>query len=809
MRLPLAILLAILPIFQSVAAGDKTPINKGLLQGNLDGGTYGITNLNQLVITNSGGGLVTISNGIITASGAINATATNAAHATNADIATLAPTYTPTNNGVLFNATVSGNVVNSNQALAVVSGPGRGGVQNSSTPDILTSAANIIDMPPRGNEIWANQKKPMVVITSRMGPIGIGSSNNLQNCTENNMVLALQSFQTNGLLGFTTNLGIRAAYQAEDGALTNHRDANQLLRWNTNRWPSATINPTNATRIARTNNVEFFWMMYADTVNPTNGNTECDLNPVSGANNYWHYPNGVNNLGAVEIQPLITGNSVTKDVATFYAWGVRGLTIQDGGDNYQFMGFQDGVQRKLAYASLHPYYEVWDATSPVFIQGNFQSWQNLDGVFPFSPNQHGMILNYLISTPTYYWPGEVEYNANGVCFGSGGQSTEPSGSGVLGQTASNIRPQIRFYTNLLSGTIHPIWQSDNLTDMQLWGPTDWKNHLALIAMFNSDLELTAPQQSYFSNAAFSVNYTNICTNGIWMDDAQNRVIVISLGVTNGIFAKRLVDPNKVAVAMFNMGTQGATNLTVQFSAFGWATNTYAVAIDNFTNSNRGQFSNSMTLSVGSTNVEWVTLERKESFSGVNPFVVTNNTPGLVGASAILTLGINTNQLSISSEGISVGASLSGLALFEIHTPPTGAKTNAYDIDDQYLLYRHKGDGGLYINGLQSGANFIAFDGVNGKYGVFSATACSLTNIATYCTNTVINGSISANGWTNTTGVNMNLNMTGTTITFEFYNRAGRGVFTNSSVAATTVPVPCGAGVRITAGSGMTFQAYAQ
>ena len=112
--------------------------------------------------------------------------------------APLAPTYMPTNSGTAYNATVFGNVVNSNQPVAITSGTRyqRGATISSYSPDIGGSVANTADMPPGGNEIWSNQKRPVVVIESKQGNSYMVPTNNLQNCTETNMIAALSSFQS-------------------------------------------------------------------------------------------------------------------------------------------------------------------------------------------------------------------------------------------------------------------------------------------------------------------------------------------------------------------------------------------------------------------------------------------------------------------------------------------------------------------------------------------------------------------------------------------------------------------------------------
>lgn len=69
----------------------------------------------------------------------------------------------------------------------------------------------------------------------------------------------------------------------------------------------------------------------------------------------------------------------------------------------------------------------------------------------------------------------------------------------------------------------------------------------------------------------------------------------------------------------------------------------------------------------------------------------------------------TDGSGVFSNSLSVGAVSSSLALFEIHTyGDPNFRTNAINIDDQFIIYRHKGTGPLHFNGLQTGATGFIF-----------------------------------------------------------------------------------------------------
>lgn len=397
----------------------------------------------------------------------------------------------------------------------------------------------------------------------------------------------------------------------------------------------------------------------------------------------------------------------------------------------------------------------------------------------------------------------VEYDANGVCYGSNGHTTEPAGSGIIGVTIGNIRPAIYSLTNWMDNTIHIIFQSDTLSNPQNWSFIDWRAHMSLVAMFNANLWLGMPHHRYFTNAAFSLNYTNILTNGIWQDPAQKRATVGNFGVTNMIFVKPLANDNERAVWFGNLASVGSTNLTVTSTMLGYPTNRAFAVYDLHTNGTlSGYFSNSYTVSVGPTNCVWIKTALTSDPAALPGRVVTNNTPGLIGASAILTLGINTNMLIINSEGVSVAAPHSGnFAMFEIHTHTSTYRSNALNIDDNFIFRRNKGTGLLESDGLQTGATgfifqtngqaIVTFSGLLGNS--FRHLTTFTNGTATLKSNKVAPGSItfpaSTVTWTNTEAYNIELYIDNTGVTGTAISKNGGQIF--GSFTATTGPVVIG------------------
>lgn len=599
-----------------------------------------------------------------------------------------------------------------------------GAVQNTYLNFMGGSAASLSDMPSRGNEIWSNVKNPIMVLSSRGDTTG---SNNLQSCNESVMLQTIYAMKTNGVLGFMTNNGVNVIYNAENGWLTNHRDGSGNLQWMTGRWPSAASDPANIATMLRTNNVGLGLQMYANPLVPTNSNTEIDLNPVTGSDNFWHYPNGSNPLGAVEIQPLIDGLHVHQDISKFYAWGVDMFTMQDVGQYYYLAGYQNSIFNQIAYAIQFPIFNAF------FQDRTYSGW------YTTRRTKNGMIFNSLISDPTpgTTWPMASEYQLNGICFGSGGQSTEPAGSGVMGETISNVRPQIYTITNWLDRTSCLIMQGDNLSGMDSWSHTDWKAHLSVVGMFQAYLWLTYPQYLYAVKPAFYNQVTNAGFYSIWQDQARHRPTVVNFGVSNAIFARKLEHPNKMAVLFCNLAPT-STNLTVTWSNLCVTPGIPAYVTEVWTNTYLGLRTNSLTVTVEPTNSYWVTLEFAAMDHMVSAGLIMSNNfriyPGANPNETFISTPTENDAVKLYTSGeIGIGSSAligTRLTLYNI-----SGQNHALDFGGgSYQLGRNGTDAMFYINGAQAANNGVVISGVDGEGARFLPTATSVSTVSNLAVN---------------------------------------------------------------------------
>lgn len=588
-----------------------------------------------------------------------------------------------------------------NAAPIKLGDPLAGGAANIQIPKIAGSLGSASDLPVEHNAVKTAQLKPWVVMTSR-GNIG---NNNQDNCTEAFAKETIASFRTNGLLQFTTNtIGKKIVYELCDGWLTNRRHSVTLsLQWDTNRWPSATVNPSNVANIFLTNDIEGGLMMYNGSEIPTNGNTQILLDYPSGIGQ-WQYPNGVDpNPPGAELQPLMDGGKIHQDISTFYSWNFWWFSAQDT-INAHLHGWQQDVIHSVSYAIQYPY-----LLTQAREDRPYKSW--------YQNAPHPIIYNQLLATVTLrdIWPLAYQSQVNSLFFGTGAHSDEPAGSGVLGFTVGCIRPEIGFYTNLMSGGgFHPIFQSDPLAFMDTWDYVDWKNHMALVAMFNANLWLTSPHARYFTNSAFGLNYTNLLNNGIWQDDYQGSVICVSLNATNFVFAKKLARPNQFAVLFGNMSRTMQTNLTIPFKALGY-TNVTAFVRSAWTNNAFINISsNSYTTTVDLTNHQWITLEFSAGDLLVNSLSVgtLSNAMGQILSTLTIGNGVGTfdyarTNFSLNGSGQS-GSGQPGHLLTFNNNDSEGLTTLSFKT--YYDMGRNNSDGLLTIAGSQVGANGLRLTG---------------------------------------------------------------------------------------------------
>jgi len=331
------------------------------------------------------------------------------------------------------------------------------------------------------------------------------------------------------------------------------------------------------------------------------------------------------------------------------------------------------------------------------------------------------------------------------------------------------------------------------------------------------------------------------------------------GITNGPWLKTLTSTNlSFAFTVNPDGTTNAaltlTNLaglaSTQTNDTSKISNNAGLGTNNIlsnltvTNSDTNHVSATITSGVGNTN--HVLDVQSTNHSAQNAITVTPD--GKVG------FGTNNPQAALDVNGSILGQSF----LFEQNTN-SGFKYSSVNFQSLYQNgtenFRFNGDTLFLLNGsptIQLGsitpstidrpsAGLVRITtnlSVVGSAGIGTTTPAAkldvvggilcVTNVATngfasFATNIV--ASANAAGYTNSpvapgagTGVNMNVNIIGTSGTYVFYNRSGAGggtvcgtsLFTNTVLTTgATLPVPVNCGVQIVSGVGVAITCYAQ
>lgn len=457
------------------------------------------------------------------------------------------------------------------------------------------SGAALDGLPAHGNEVWSNQRKPAFVIA-----ISDNSVITATNCTQQGMTNTINAFFTNGWAGLMSN-GVPCVYEFENYWLTNHRSGSfpfNSLAWNTNanKWPMAATYPSNVFNYLHTNGFEGWVMLYFDSVCSASNNTEVDIDALLGSTT-WDYPNGANGIsGSGLMQPMITPFHVQHDVTTFYQWGCDGITLQDTVARGGFSGYVEQELNSFSKAMLYPGSASWPGV---------QQRLNWAYYYPGRMNNHGMVLNYLY--PPAYLPAAMsfEYSANGLALESGTFPVEPGSSGLLRQVVAMLRPSLYNLTNWQAKTTYWILNSDFL----VYDGWDKRNCLDFL---NCVATTTAHEwiRSNDGGALTNVNLMTLSTNAnylkIWQDTAQNRMKTIRHGATNSIFSKALSD-GTYAVWLINEDPSNSTNLAVNLSAAGIASNTTWSVTECWTNTALATVSNSFSLVVPAASSQLVLL----------------------------------------------------------------------------------------------------------------------------------------------------------------------------------------------------------
>jgi len=441
------------------------------------------------------------------------------------------------------------------------------------------SAGAMRDLPSRGNEIWSNQRKPAFVIAIS------DVSTHATNATQQGMTNLINSFYSRGWGGLT-NYGIPLVYDLENYWLTNHRSSTGVLQWNTNKFPMATT-PSNVSYYLGTNGFELWLMMYADTASPRGANTEYDIDALTGATS-WEYPDGVNNIpGGGLMQPTITPNWLHGDVTTFYQWGVGGITLQDTTTlAASGIGYEEQLWSMFGKASCYPGPLSYPS---VRAEGH---WQNN---YPNRLNSHGMVLNFLFPPESHPFPMAMEYAANGAALESGSFPVEAGTSGLLRNFISMLRVSAYSLTNWMPHTIYWVLNSDYLA-YDGWNYGDCKDFLSGVAMSTAHEWIRSNDGGALTNTTLRDFSTNANYISIWQDPAQNRMHSAFFGATNLAMVKPLSD-GSFALWLVNEDAAIATNLTVNWSQVGIQSNVTARAVEMWTNTTLGVYTNSLTVNV--------------------------------------------------------------------------------------------------------------------------------------------------------------------------------------------------------------------
>lgn len=561
----------------------------------------------------------------------------------------------------------------------------------------------------RGQEVWANQYKPFVIISTRAGD---NSETALTNCNIATITNGVQSWKTNGFQSYFSNATVGVAYSIENGWLTNHRSSTGLLRWDTNRFPWLIGNdtmPTNLTTYLSTNGIEPWLLMYAHTYVPNPANwissavSELDLDPALNSGVFWEYPNGSNPFGAVEIQPCITFDTIHRDISSFYTWGVKGISIQDV-TGATGSGYFDTLHKEMMSAILNPYFHP-TLGDQILLDAAWNSWY---------PGNHAIILNSFMGNAAPIWPTKAANNVNGLYVETGGASIEPVGSAGIGWIMGQVRQQSQFLTNTI-GYCKMIPGTDQ-ANFNTYNYKDWKSYFDGVAFFNMDIWLTKANKSYdyFATANFSVNLTNATVNNIWQDAIGGRYNCLFLNATNSGWFRKTSDGSTL-VWLVNESAGVSTNLTVNWSQLGFPAGVGSTVIEVVTNANLGVFTDSFTINVPTTGDQLLkfsppvlhTYMRTNFISGQ---LYTNTYGGPIQVSAKVALGVaavsgnavmslemagnETNQVGMSTLVTSIAMTYTNMMLgivtnngtYVFTNKSSGAGNTSTLIGGQLLIY---------------------------------------------------------------------------------------------------------------------------
>jgi hypothetical protein len=610
------------------------------------------------------------------------------------------------------------------------------------------SGSALSDLPSRGFDRWGGMTKPFFIISTRnAGSTGPGAT------TITTVTNGARVFATNGYVQAWTNFGVQVAFLLESpGWVTNYRSFEGYLCWNTNRFPLGWVSAglfghpyiaTNVTTYLRTNGYEPWVMIYGTSLVPaTNHWNGVALTYANNSGNTEWDGFGANPFGAgVEYAVTCNPESIHRDISSLYANDIAGIIFQDV--NQSQSGYFDQMVRMMQGAILNPYYINQDWSGHQNVDG---SWLNYSTVFAQNGRnaKHAMASGMFMAATGGPNPPKYAIDLNAIFNESNDAMAGPSGSGNtgVGWTMNQAKWKSIFLTNAF-GFCHPTFAGDgNLYNS--WGYNDWMGHFAAVAFFNANPFFmsdsgAANQWGYatgvnFSNLVKTVGYNWIKVN---QDVSLNPSVCLSLNTNNSIWFRQLSDGSKL-VLMENSRTDNPTNLTVNWSQLGIASNTIANPVDIMTNGYFGIYTNSITWSVpvssaflfrippqiltdsGTNNGQmfWDSVNNSGWINGQNNMRMVR----FYGPSGSVMVGTNVGLFGNANVALSAAASSGGISLA------------LYDsAGNEYDMVRSGVTGNLRIIGPQGDANTgVSIESTSGNGEIIRINGMGFY----YCTNTV-------------------------------------------------------------------------
>lgn len=437
---------------------------------------------------------------------------------------------------------------------------------------------------PINNEIRNHQKYPAIGVQMSAYMDAIGTPYPFQ-ASQTNLIQVLADLRTNGIAAAITNAGI-PLFIFVDTWLDSHRDGSGNLTHNTNLFPLGMAFLAN---YCHTNAYCELWLdAYYNSENPIYPNTERD-NDIAGGG-IFDYPFGTNPNGTNPILPVVTPDTVHRDVNLFYDWGIDAFVVQDSAPYQYHQGYANQLSRQFNDAILYPLASVyWGGFKNTF-KNKGMGLIILDDA-PFFPSYateaNGLIMNVWNPSSFPYNHGNSPTNTSGVSFG-----------------IAILRAHQLFQRMSPAHSAFPTFFATlAYHDMLALQTNDIRGILAAAATAQGNVTFVQP-----------INYprlaewvTNAGFLSVMKDDAFNAPELVYDGATNSIWTKQLFNPNEKSVFFANEGTS-TTNLTVTIAQLKWPTNTVFKVTDMWITTNGtvtvGIYTNSYTESVTATNLAW-------------------------------------------------------------------------------------------------------------------------------------------------------------------------------------------------------------